>query len=119
MLNDPERHTVKTGNHREDVSSSAGFIFFTKCLGSEAQLQGCVAHRLDLTEKQGNSQRMFHPRRVYVFSESLVCETQLQGCVAHRLDLTEKQGNSQRMFHPRRVYVFSESLVCETQLQGV
>ena len=39
MRSDPGRHTVKKGNPREDVSSSAGFIFFTKCLGLAAQLK--------------------------------------------------------------------------------
>ena len=65
--------------------------FFTKCLGSEAQLKGCVAHRLGLTEKQRILKGMFHPCKNYVFSESLVCETQLPGCKVRRLGSLEKE----------------------------
>ena len=51
MRRDPERHTVKTGNHREDVSSSAGFIFFYKVSGSRSSTTRCGKRCLGSKEK--------------------------------------------------------------------
>ncbi len=68
----------KTGKIRRGLfTPTKKFYLFLERMRHAAQQIGCGVRRLSLTEKQEISQRMYHPRRDYVFSESLSNAAQL------------------------------------------